>query len=358
MERLTRRDRLALLDLVRGCYAPRDRDAFFAHLLRALPTLIASDLTGYAEVRFPGQMIRSAHEPAEVGFPGADQSFERLVGTHPCTIHYLATRDGRALAISDFLTRRQFHDTALYQEFFRRIRIEDHLVVFLDLPPPLHLGVSLNRSRRDFTARDRLLLTLLRPHLNQAYHTAAAITRMQHEGAVLRQAVEDGGRGMVGLTRDGRVEWMTPQARQWVGVYFGRTLLESEPLPDPLQRWVRHEEAQLNHVDDAPLPRTPLVVERDGARLVVRHLCDGEVCTLLLQEQPTARDASLPALPGLTAREHEVLSWVAHGKTNVEIGLILSLSDRTVDKHLERIFEKLGVESRTAAAVLWSRAQA
>jgi DNA-binding CsgD family transcriptional regulator len=54
---------------------------------------------------------------------------------------------------------------------------------------------------------------------------------------------------------------------------------------------------------------------------------------------------------GLTRRETEVLTWVADGKTNAEIGVILGTSPRTVQKHLEHIFEKLGVETRTAAAV-------
>jgi DNA-binding CsgD family transcriptional regulator len=53
---------------------------------------------------------------------------------------------------------------------------------------------------------------------------------------------------------------------------------------------------------------------------------------------------------GLTRREREVLTWVAEGKTNAEVGMILNARPRTVAKHLERIFQKLGVESRTAAA--------
>ena len=52
---------------------------------------------------------------------------------------------------------------------------------------------------------------------------------------------------------------------------------------------------------------------------------------------------------GLTRHESEVLRWVAEGKSNPEIGIILGLSPRTVSKHLENIFQKLGVESRTAA---------
>ena len=51
----------------------------------------------------------------------------------------------------------------------------------------------------------------------------------------------------------------------------------------------------------------------------------------------------------LTAREAEILMWIARGKTNKEIGLILTTSPRTVNKHLEHIFEKLGVTTRAAA---------
>jgi DNA-binding CsgD family transcriptional regulator len=71
-----------------------------------------------------------------------------------------------------------------------------------------------------------------------------------------------------------------------------------------------------------------------------------------------AASTPLPAdrLQSLTAREREVLGWVTAGKTNAQIGAILGTSPRTVAKHLERIYEKLGVESRTAAAMRATRA--
>ena len=56
------------------------------------------------------------------------------------------------------------------------------------------------------------------------------------------------------------------------------------------------------------------------------------------------------AVSGLTRRETEVLRWVTEGKTNADIGMILGVRPRTVAKHLERVFDKLGVETRTAAA--------
>ena len=57
-------------------------------------------------------------------------------------------------------------------------------------------------------------------------------------------------------------------------------------------------------------------------------------------------------LLGLTARETEVLTWIAQGKTNYEIGVILSARTGTICKHVERILSKLSVENRTAAAVI------
>ena len=68
-----------------------------------------------------------------------------------------------------------------------------------------------------------------------------------------------------------------------------------------------------------------------------------------------ARAWGVPSLlrPGdpLTGREQEVLQWLGKGKTDKDIGVILSISPRTVHKHLQRIYEKLGVENRTAAVV-------
>ena len=68
-------------------------------------------------------------------------------------------------------------------------------------------------------------------------------------------------------------------------------------------------------------------------------------------ERPTETAVLKQAFP-LTDRETEVLLWISKGKTNREIGMILSTSPRTINKHLEQVFKKLGVENRTTAATL------
>ena len=65
-----------------------------------------------------------------------------------------------------------------------------------------------------------------------------------------------------------------------------------------------------------------------------------------------ASEAGTSSGLALTAREAEVMAWVARGKTNRDVAEILGMSPRTVNKHLEHIFEKLGVETRTAAAAV------
>ena len=79
----------------------------------------------------------------------------------------------------------------------------------------------------------------------------------------------------------------------------------------------------------------------------------GETMWLLCEKKRDTGTSRL-ARAALTPREAEVLSWIAKGKTNRDVGEILGMSPRTVNKHLEHVFEKLGVETRAAAAALAS----
>jgi DNA-binding NarL/FixJ family response regulator len=99
----------------------------------------------------------------------------------------------------------------------------------------------------------------------------------------------------------------------------------------------------------------PVLLNTDGAPLTVRNMGRvgmGETMLLLEQRTSNGADTARLAQAALTPRETEVLSWLAKGKTNRDIGDILGMSHRTVNKHLERIFEKLGVETRAAATAL------
>jgi DNA-binding CsgD family transcriptional regulator len=91
-------------------------------------------------------------------------------------------------------------------------------------------------------------------------------------------------------------------------------------------------------------------VKLEDTRLSIRLIPDSPDDLLVLEEERTKVDYAALQQLGMTPREAEVLHWVAEGKTNKDIGTILRSSPRTVGKHLERVFSKLGVETRTAAA--------
>ena len=163
-----------------------------------------------------------------------------------------------------------------------------------------------------------------------------------------REAIDVGGHGVLLIDAQGRVAWRSPQAAGWLHA-FG--LPASGHLPADWRDWI----AACAY--DPGLPRTYVSPGTDGQALVIKYLGAVGLGEQMLLLQPRAPDSAPSRLTtaSLTARETEVLSWIAKGKTNRDVGEILGLSHRTVNKHLEHIFEKLGVETRAAAAALASR---
>lgn len=149
------------------------------------------------------------------------------------------------------------------------------------------------------------------------------------------------------LDEDGKVATITPQAREWLTVYFTGT--KGKVLPEKLRAWLIQQTA-IRKDHEASLP-VELVVPADQQRRLVIRLAErnSPQQLLLLTEEQSIFSTELLQTLGLTARESEVLYWLAEGKSNPEIGIILESSPRTVGKHVEHIFQKLGVESRTAA---------
>src|SRR4029434_4604299 len=121
-----------------------------------------------------------------------------------------------------------------------------------------------------------------------------------------------------------------------------------DSLPDAVARWLKwHTEAGCREL---PPPREPLVIPRESAQLIVRFVERGTSAVLILEERYSSVPPSALRPLGLTGRETEVLAWVAEGKSSGDIASILGTGRRAVEKHLERIYPKLGVETGTAAA--------
>lgn len=351
MSRVSQRDLRALLEFLQQSYAIQDLSSFKRHVLSGLQNLVPSEINAYNEVNLRTQHNEVFYDRPEVmSLPHGDQIFDRHIPEHPLIAYSKRSRGHGAVKISDFLSAKQFHRLGLYNEFFRRIGIEDQMVMSLPSPRPVVIGIALNRSRRSFSERDRLLLNLAQPHLLQACQNAEAWTRLNSEFRLMRNAPAAANTAVIVVSSTGKVQTTTAQARSLIAKYFPDRFAPPEGIPDLLERWIKRQRALLAGSPDPPPARRPLIIEHDGKCLVVRLSSNASQSFLLLDEVATTLQVSTLQTFGLTRREAEVLAWVAQGKTNIDVADILGASPRTVQKHLERIFQKLGVETRTAAA--------
>ena len=167
-----------------------------------------------------------------------------------------------------------------------------------------------------------------------------------------RHALDTAGRTLLAANREGEILWCTPQAvkqiEQALPDWDGAT------LPEPLRTWLR---VVGDAVAAMPVPPT---IPIDGARRLHFSLLsatsESEILFRIAIDGADAQVAALRRHYLVTTREAEVLLWVAQGKSNRDIAEILGLSPRTVNKHLEQIYPKLGVENRASAAIAAVRA--
>ena len=219
-----------------------------------------------------------------------------------------------------------------------------------------HLVAALDAGGADYVTKPikpREVMARMGVHLRTARHVRqGAVERSQ-----ARNALDAFGYATITVREsDGRLMWQTPLARDLLRNYCGT---ESPTTPPAVLQWLRR------HLGEASEQREPprLTLENGPRRLTFRlHQRvgdeDGDVDAggdwlIVMQETSDASVlSSVAGAFGLTAREAEVLYWVVKGKINRDIGDIIGASPATVKKHLERIYAKLGVETRTAAAAM------
>ena len=181
------------------------------------------------------------------------------------------------------------------------------------------------------------MLARIRVHLANARLTQSA-----------RAALDVSGRYLLAVNGAGRLMWATPQAQKLLSDALASEGDDVE-LPDPIPQWLeqaRKGKAGSKATVMAALPGNELRLQYMG------KLGANEFLLRLAKDSGAEAPAEFSSELGLTTREGEVLSWLSKGKTNRDIAQILGLSPRTVDKHLEQIYAKLGVENRTAAAAI------
>lgn len=265
--------------------------------------------------------------------------YDRLAGTqHPLiSAALLQTSAGGALRFCDVPGGASFTETELYNEFFVPFGLRYQMVIQLPSPPDVIVGYALNRSadQGEFSTRDVAVLNVLGPHLAMHHRHMFDVERNR---AMTVETERHGGWTVMTVRADGTVEASSSSSRSFAP--DGR-------VPDsivallPSYRNMAAESTRCDiTVGDArwrcvitPVPVGPTV-------LLVRPVGDEAAETVPLIDL------------GLTPRQSEVAITLARtGGTNSQLARSLGISEGTVKKHLETVFQTLGVDSRSGAIV-------
>jgi len=218
-------------------------------------------------------------------------------------------------------------------------------VIFMTgLTDTAHIVEGLEAGGVDYVTKPIVpgeLLARIRVHLTNARMAQSA-----------RSALDAFGRFLFAVDGGGKVLWCTPQAAKLLGAALRDFDAEDYVVPADIRQW-------LVQCTAAPTVSAPLSFELEArgsaAKLQLLYVSQvgADEHLLRVMEGSVANDQMvLKSRLMITDRESEVLLWIARGKSNRDIAEILSLSPRTVNKHLEQIYTKLGVENRTSAAAL------
>lgn len=234
--------------------------------LDELVRLVPSDSSSWNEINLATGSVEHEAIPSDSEPRGAFREVAPTAAQHPL-LHPHAVRPRPAVRLSDAFEPRQLHHTELYDELLHRSGGEYGISISVRPRHGEAVVFALARQEREFSERDRDLLDLARPAVEQALRTAEAAERLAQAPAS-EPARET---AVVLLDAYGEVAQSTPTADRWLAEHFGSG---EHPgwLPEPVASWL------------ALPPRPPLVSVRDGRRLTVR-LVPGDPHALLLEEE-------------------------------------------------------------------------
>jgi DNA-binding CsgD family transcriptional regulator len=341
---LRRCDLSDALAFVREAGQAPDSHAFRRHVLEQLPRLVPTTRISYNDLSPEGRPLLLL-DPHDAWTEQRERDFIRLAGEHPLIVHFQRTGDPRPMKISDLMGRREFRRTELYRTVYGPMGVEYQMAVTLPAAPGAVVGIALNRERTDFGERDRAMLELLRPHLAQMRRDAAARDAARMLESIVDRTLGDRGRAAVAVGGGGAVAFASAGALDLIASYVPQWR-RADVLPELVADWRARERTR------GLRPSRDLVIDGSEGRLLARLLPSAEPGghdVILLDEHRLG--ASLLALAGLglSPRQAEVLLLVARGRTNAQVAGAIHVSPRTVQKHMENIFDRLGVRSRAAA---------
>ena len=163
-------------------------------------------------------------------------------------------------------------------------------------------------------------------------------------------AMDEARRFLIAVNNDGAILWKTLQAGKLIKPFMDGDAGSEFQFPEYIKQWLNHQIQKT-----ATSPAQLVLSDTNECQVLISYIGQSgadEYLLRVIENDFASIQARLSEVFGLTLREADVLTWIANGKANRDIGEILELSPRTINKHLERISRKLGVENRTAAAAM------
>lgn len=241
------------------------------------------------------------------------------------------------LRISNHLSERKFRETAFYQEIFRRMGWRDQLGIAVRLKTEA-LGITFHRDS-EFSDEEADIAGLLQRHIAARFGAASPLAAPQADGIWNIPLDSD-------LAQTRVPNYVAGLFRR----YFPEANGASDEFPFFVRRWLAAcLAANVSASDFIAHKRIP---SREGTLVLgfVPSIASRPACLAVEEKQSRYAYARLEQL-GLTDRQIDIAFWLTQGKTDAEMGILLSVSPRTVNKHLESLLAKLGSANRTCAAV-------
>ena len=349
---------------LRELYSHHSLDTLPKAALQLANALVPNDFSTYNEVDPSRRRLQVVFDPVErqAEVMQLITEWEKFMHQHPVLSHYVDNPCAGPHKISDFLTNERFRKLELYTEVYGKMDVNYQMAVNMHSPSPLVVAVALNRGAKDFNEVDRKLLSMLNPHLRQAYENATLVSELTEQLDRSFDVLDRMDRGLVVLDLNCRVKNASPTAIRFSLEQFrsDRSADLATQLPEQIKSWAMQQMAALRQESKKDARPKPLFLDGDGGRLAMRIVPDrapNQFIIVMRRLRPLESSEPLQDL-GLTNREAEVLRCMVNDESNSEIGSELGISGRTVDKHCQNIYTKLGVPGRREAisrALEWLR---
>ena len=296
-------------------------------------------------------IFKPPHELSVITLPEDFPTQEQInaVGRYsqqsPFGVYYLATQDTSWKMETDFMPTEDFHKLDLYHHALKPMGINHQIGGLLGVLDGVLHAVTLHRTHRPFVEHDREILNVIQPHLVNSYINAIAYSHAKDSVSQIQAAMETAPGAYGYFEKEGKVSWLQERAKTWLNVFFTDEAKHEDKIPQSIRRLLDESIRDYN---------SPKQLEKAaGQEVLIACLGASPVggWVLRLERKPKTLPPRFRPLPQLSKRKNEVLQWMVEGKRNAEIGIILHLSPRTVERHVADILAELGVENRATAIV-------